>query len=269
MGMRLSKDAVPPRFGGAADRITYLLAEYKLGVMLAAVAVLLLVATGRLGIPSLPSIVSNALLAVAIGIVPSMAAAKILIVDRYIPDPRVKVAELNLTEDESIVELRPYKVPRDLWDDRKHEQGEPAIEPDGPVDAIVQKYEYDNAIQQITVRGCNREIADPADIAITQNRLSAVYDDMLESKRELMKMKNTQRLRQQEIEENTVNALVAAVEEGTLFEPNGEILEREVWDSVDRETGAVEEKNLHDHDQHDRQTNGSDKQGADSTIIEQ
>ena len=48
------RDIIPPKFEGGKDRVAYLLAEYKLGVSLAAAAGAVLLFTGRLGLPTLP-----------------------------------------------------------------------------------------------------------------------------------------------------------------------------------------------------------------------
>lgn len=245
--MRLKEDAIPPRFSDGKDRIVYLLAEYKIGVMLSALAALILVATGRLGLPGIPSILTNALLSVALGILPSMALSKVLIVDRYIPDPREKVLTINLREKENLVEMQTHKVPVDLWKDRTHKEGMPALNPAGSVDSVVSQYDYDDAIGRIDVRGINRELADPIDTLVTSNQLQAVYDGLLDSKRDLMRRKNTERLRRQQVEENTVNAIVGAVEKGTVFSPSDDVLDEQLWNEPDRETDAVSEDRSNGH----------------------
>lgn len=258
--MDVPSPSVPPRFDGASDRVAYLLAEYRMGVYAAAVTVAVLVLSGRWGVPTIPPWLSDWMVAFAIGILPSMAAGKILIVDKFIPDPRQKVLEIRLDDDRSLVEMRPHRVPSDLWGEREHEHGEPVLEPEGPVDAVVSRFEYDDALTQIRVRGMNRELADPVDMLVSQGRLGEIYSGLLETQREHQQLKTTLTLRQQQMEERLVNALVGAVEQGTAFEPSSDIIRDEMFSDVDVDvsTGPVS----------DPDTNGSDREGRGSTVVE-
>jgi hypothetical protein len=117
----------------------------------------------------------------------------------------------------------------------------PVLEPDGDTDAIVTQYEYDSSLEQVTVRGANPELVDPVDLLATQGRLEAVFNSMLKQSREYEHLKATQTLRQQKMERKITNALVAAVEKGTSFEPSSDVLETELYGDEkipDPESGA-------------------------------
>lgn len=229
MRVSLDEEAIPPRFEDTADRATYLLKEYKAGVYLAVAAGVALVLSGRLGLPTVPPLVVDWLYVLIIGIIPSMLVAKTTVIKWFVPDPRVRVLVLEYDRDDAILNTAAKKVPRDLWNERKHSHGMPVLEPDGAVDAIVTQYEYDAALEQITVRGANPELVDPVDLLATQGRLESLFNEMLEQSREYEHLKATLSLRQQEMEQRITNALVAAVEQGTTFEPASDVLETELY----------------------------------------
>lgn len=250
MSRDLDLGSIPPRFDGARDRIAYLLAEYKIGVMFAAAALTVLVASGRVGIPEIPDWLELILRGVAIGIIPSMFVAKVAIIDRYFPDPRQKVVEWNPYGDDSEgIEIRHYWVETDLWRDRVHEEGMPVLNPDrGDTDAVVTRFEYDEALDRVRVRGINPEIADPTDLKARNGMLDAVFGELTDAKRELDHMRATGSLRQYQIEESTINALIAAVEERVAFEPGAteEIVSEELFEGFDEESKRTDAKTMDD-----------------------
>jgi len=249
--MNLKDNAIPPRFENARDRLTYLLAEYKVGVMLAVGAVFVLIVSGRWEIPELPRGVREFLKAFAIGIVPAMFVTKLTIVDKFIPDPRVKVIEWCPDEDGKTIAVRPFKVPEDLWQDRKHEKGLPVLEPDGEVDAVVTSYEYDESLGIVKVRGASEDVADPASLMATNGKLDEIFNDLLDSKRELDEMHATLNLKQHEVERHVVNSLIAAVEHGVAFDGASEIIADDVWSEFDQKTRSDAQDDPKDRD-HDR-----------------
>lgn len=241
--MRIKDDAIPPKFSDGKDRAVYLLAEYKIGVMLVALAVLALFLSGRWQFPELPEWVGEWLTALAMGIIPAMVISKVLVVDKFIPDPRLKILELRPDKDESMIETSTYRVPRDVWEERKHYEGLPVLEPDGDVDCIVTQYEWDDDLSQLRVRGCNEEVADPVSIIASNGKLDKIFNDLLESEQELQDLRSTLHLKQHEIEKHVVNSLVAAVEHGVSFDGAGDIISEEVWGddySGPREKEAVD-----------------------------
>ncbi|GAA2772021.1 hypothetical protein GCM10010451_66350 [Streptomyces virens] len=207
-------NSIPPRFESHYDRLSYLLAEYKIGVYIAVLAVTALIVSGRLGIPEMPSGVAWALKWTAIGIIPAMVAAKVAIVDRWIPDPRKRILVVDL-EDE--IDVTGKLCPQTVWS--KRETGEhPAIEPDrGMFDAIVTKFDWDDDLGRLEVEGGNEELV--LEVLTTQGKLDAVYGQLLEDSAKLDRLQAQQRLKTLEIEERIVNSLIAAVEHGLEFDP--------------------------------------------------
>jgi len=248
----LDLGSIPPRFEGARDRAAYLLAEYKIAVMFAAGALTILLASGRVGVPEIPPALELILRGVAIGIIPAMFLAKIIIIDRFFPDPREKVIEWNpYAEDSEGLEIRHWRVETDLWRDRVHEEGMPILEPDrGDTDAIVTRFEFDEALDRIRVRGVDPDIADPTDLKARNGMLDAIFGELTDAKRELDHMRATGSLRQYQIEESTINALIAAIEERVAFSPGAteEIVSDELFEGFDEESKRTDARTPEDLD---------------------
>lgn len=242
-------DEIPPRFEDGRDRLAYLLAEYRLGVVAVALSLVALVASGNLGIPEIPPELKLVLQGVALGVIPAMFLAKLLIIDIFFPDPRRKVIEWNpYAEDEEGIGVRLWRVESGVWSERVHEQGMPVLEPDrGEADAIVTRFSYDEGLDRVSVRGVAEDIANPTDLKARNGKLDEIFTELTESKRELDHMRATGSLRQYQIEERTINSLIAAVEERVAFEPGAtdEVLSEEMFDGFsedDKRTDAPVEE---------------------------
>lgn len=238
-------DNIIPRFEDSRDRAAYLLAEYKLGVMLALGAVFILFASGRWELPEIPGWLALGLRGFALGIIPAMIGAKFFIIDPYMPDPRLKVVEWVPDENGNTLKVDGWRIPRSNWQEREHEEGMPILEPDGDIDAVVSRLEWDDAMSSLRVRGINPEIADPADLQSTEGKLDETFNDLLDAKRELSHMESTLKLRQQRVEEHTLNSIISTMEQGLNFDPAGELVEGEVFSSYGRdETTDKEDDDL-------------------------
>lgn len=237
-------DEIPPRFEDGRDRLAYLLAEYRLGVVAVGLSVVALVASGNLGIPEIPPELKLVLQGVALGVIPAMFLAKLLIIDIFFPDPRRKIIEWNpYAEDEDGIGIRLWRVESEVWSERVHEQGMPILEPDrGEADAVVTRFSYDDAVERVTVRGVAEDIANPTDLKARNGKLDEIFGELTESKRELDHMRATGSLRQYQIEERTINALIAAVEERVAFTPGAtdEVLSEEMFEGVGSEDNRTD-----------------------------
>lgn len=214
-------DRIPARFDNWADRAAYLLAEYKLGIYLAIFAAVGLIATDRAAI-NIPDPVQVALIGFAVGIIPAIAVG-FRLADRWLPDPRIRVIEL----DPDGPTIEPKRVPRDLWEDREIESMPVWSIKKGSTDAIVTKIEHLEGPDTLKVRGVNPELADPISIAARNEKLETVFGELLDDRRELEALKATEGMRQIEIEKRIINELVRSVEKGTSINPGAfdEIIE--------------------------------------------
>ena len=207
-------DAIPPRFEGHADRLTYLAGEYRAGIYVALLALIALGATGYLSV-EIPPWATIALSGLALGILPSIAVGKVL-ADRWLPDPRVRVIEIKTDPTPSI---EPHRIPRDLWDRRDVIDLPVWRVSEGATDAIVTSLEHLEDVGRLKVRGVNPELADPTSIAARDGQLSAVFGELQEAARDLNAQRGTEGLRQIEMEERIINEVIRSVEQGTSLKP--------------------------------------------------
>lgn len=255
---------VPGRALTTSEKAVELLKSYRVGVYLCLIAVTALLLSGRWSIPSLPPWLAKALTGYAIGIIPATILGKKVVVDRFIPDTRLRVMEwdvpetVDLGEHTTVTELdvELWKVPQGLWDSRERGRW-PEWSPSGSLDAVVTDLDYSEENHQLTVEGLNPEVSNPADLAVRDGRLGVVYENLLDSRRELTRVEATLEAKALEIESNDVNALIEAVEHGAAFEtgtldtirdvdlPNREP-DAEDLDSPDSDGGEPEGPTLRD-----------------------
>lgn len=218
--MDLSKDdvvdRVPPRFEGHADRAAYLLAEYKYGVYLAVISTVILVATGRMGLPQLPEWWHTVLEGVAIGALPAAIVAKVAIIDPWVPDPRYDVLVI---EGENGLLPQSKKVPRNTWERRHDGEFDPWEPPAGPYDFVVTRFEYLEDVDELVVEGCNPEIVNPLSIISRNGMLEEIFEELQYTAAEYQRYKARERSRRIEYDEKHINALFAAIEHNLEFEP--------------------------------------------------
>jgi hypothetical protein len=251
--VRPSDVRVEERTRSRVDRVVDLLAEYKIGVYICLLGAIALLITGRWQIPSLPAWAERTLLGITIGIIPSILLGKTLIVDRFLPDRRLRVL---VVDPDNLMSCRALRVGRNLWETR--ETGEfRAFEPgDGNIDYVVTELDYrrgdeDGQGARLRVEGCNDEIANPLDVIATQGKLNQVYQDLLERDAELTRTEATIEAKTLEIDRENVNALITAVEHGTKFETNPlDVIRADEFDSVD----DVDDPDVEEPDPDDRAT---------------
>ena len=209
------REAIPPRFESNADRVTYLLSKYRIGIYVAALAAIVLVSTGYLSV-SIPTWLEILLIGIAVGILPATAIGY-PIVRALVPDPRVKAQVFETSEDGAAIE--PKRIPRDLWEDREVDDLPIWQINGGTTDVVLTEIEHVDEIGKLRVRGVDPELADPVSMATRDRRLSAVFGDLSERARELAAKEGTEGLRQIEIEQRVMNEIVRSVEKSTSIDP--------------------------------------------------
>jgi hypothetical protein len=228
-GMNLSvSGSVPPRFTSNADRLTYLLVKYRAALVLAAAAATVLFVTGRFNVPELPPQVGLALQGFALGIVPATLLGKILVVDRYMSSDELRVAVVD-PRDGGVVDA--WNVPPQLWEDRRRGES-PAMKLNGTgADWAVTELEYLDDVDELAVEGVNPELADPISIIARDGKLDEIYTELLDTARRYTRLKATAQSKAQQIEKANANALLAAHEYSTSFNPGdtGKIVDEDAW----------------------------------------
>lgn len=209
-----------------ADRLLYLAVNFRLVVYLALIGPVLLLVTevGPAVVPELPRWLKIDLLIFSLGVIPAFVAGKVLVADRFIPDPRLHVAEFSL----SPLGVYVHKVSRERWNTR--DTGEqPALRlQTGAVDWVVTELEeLDDGLR---VEGCNPELADPISVAARDGMLRKTFGDLVERVEQLQRRDATAEARVVGAEQEHVMALLRAFEDGAAFDPEGF---REAWSADD------------------------------------
>jgi hypothetical protein len=212
--MNIGEDLHPPE--GAVskwDRLTYLLAEYKVGVMFTVLSAVVLIAAGRWSLPSLAPWQERLLKAFALGILPSIVLSKKAIVEPFVPDTRLDIGVI----DPDTLTLSIQKCSKGLWDKRIRGFA-PAYSPDaGVIDHYVTMFDYDEEAETLQVEGCNDEITNPLNIMARNGMLEYAFRDGLKAQSKLKELQATQEVRQLKADAQNVNDLLEAVEHSTRF----------------------------------------------------
>lgn len=243
-----------PSYQDSRDRLTFLLAEYKYIISLAAAAGLLVLASGFWKFPTLPPVVTLVAKWFAVGILPATLIAKKTVVAWFVPDNRYRVLVLD---PEQGVEARDVAVPRRLWSTRRHKRGRPAITPSrGNLDAVVRTFQYHEGDEQVIVEGCNPDLANPIDVTTTDNRISKIYDVLLDKAEQLRDLRATMDSRALEIQDANLNAVMAAFEHSLSVNPEDsrDLIRDDSTDDVERPLSTE----ARDRDRRDDQDERSD-----------
>lgn len=209
------REKAPPRFENQADRLAYLLDSYKTPLTVTVLSVVILFASGKIGLPEISPFWRVALIGVAAGSIPSAVVGKILVVDPFIDKPSVNVAELDV-EDKGV---DVQEIPKPLWNDRQEGERSPWSPEVGNIDYVVSDMEFLEDLNKLSVEGVNRELVDPIDLIVRDEKIDEIHQDLLSRVAEAERYKARERTRQLEKNTELATQLIAAVEHGLEFEP--------------------------------------------------
>jgi len=207
------------------ERLSSLIKDWQIPVALIVICVTILIATGRWSIPQIPEWLQQALTVLAVGIIPATLAGKVAVVDRYLPDPRMDVLEVD---PENGMEITPWKVPSGLWDHRDRGRYPEFAPPAGPFDQVVTEISYDSEEESLSVEGCNPEIAEPVSIIARNGLLKEIYGSLQDDRAALSELQATLEAKALRIDQQNVNDLISAVEHGGRFGGSA-------WDEIQSE----------------------------------
>lgn len=233
-------DRVSGRFGSNADRITYLLAQYRLPITLALIAVGGLLLSGSFGLPRLPEPVQLGLQGFAIGAVPAAVLGRIVI-KKFFADPRKLVLVLDPRRG---VFSDVWRVPPRLWDARDEGEFPPVDVSRGPVDHVVTRLAYVEEEDQLVVEGCNPEIANPVDLLATEGKLDVLFTDAQDAMAELSRIKGTWKVLATEHEAELITSLAEAYEHSVAWDPDAatDTFDNSMWNDDTDDDGAESEE---------------------------
>jgi len=233
-----------------AQKARETVSAWQIPISLIIISTAILIGTGRWSIPELPEWMAEALKVVILGIIPATLVGKILIVDKFMPDPRPKVLHVDPL---SGFFLDWWRVPEGVWEQR--ERGEyPALDvPAGFFDYVVTEFQWDDDDETLRVEGCNPEIADPVSIMARDGALKEVYRSLQHDRAELLQLRATVESRALDIDQQNVNDLMEAVEHGARFGGSAwSTIQRDEWsedlqpDADERERADTEEPEQQD-----------------------
>ena len=201
-----------PTFASNRDRVTFLVAEYRIPITAMLIAGGLWAAYFRPEVPTPPQYALDFSLAWGILALPSFIAGKMIVKWLYHPD-WVIVGIADPGENE-IYDVK--KVPPELWNDKSIVNASP-LQPDGGViDAIVTKFEFYEDIGELEIRGCERADMTPADALTNAARVDEYYEHMHEYRRAYSRLKASVLDKCSEIHDLTIMTWMAEREQAEM-----------------------------------------------------
>lgn len=224
-------DEPVPTFQTNRDRITYLLAEYRipLSVMLLAAGVWAIWAT-----PQLPTVPDSWLaFATSWGVLALPSYIISLKIANWLHTRDwVEVHHINGVEDIR----KPYSVPPEIWED-KHVDGADPYPVNGGTAYEVREYEYDAELGQLTVEGTWMEATLDSNLVTSKAMMQDVHGILLEGYMELSKLRARISRMGVDIQEAVINEHAEAVERGVMIDREAT---REAFEDAQRDAEADE-----------------------------
>ncbi|MUV87817.1 hypothetical protein GJ631_14970 [Natronomonas sp. CBA1123] len=156
-----------PTFQNNKDRLTFLLAEFRLPLTVMVIAAVVIVLFFEPSLPDPPEPLLSFTVAAGLIAMPSYAIGYII----ANPSPDyVRVLEADAGSDEKAI---PHNVPRHIWEERE-EDGPPAYQlPDGTF--LVREFEYLDDVDSLRVTGIWKVTATPMECWRAEKRVDDMY----------------------------------------------------------------------------------------------
>jgi hypothetical protein len=200
-----------PTFADNRDRITYLLAEYKVPIALVVVAGMIWMAAFTPSIPEPPEALLAGTAAAGLLAFPAFFLAKVVVgwfdtFDGY----RVGVSHPGT---EPIHQV--WKVPSEIWDAAEIDDARPYPDVDG-VDYVVTSFEWVEDIEQLRVRGVDRAEMQPAEAWASADRVDEYYTHYLGTLRSYASLKSRVGKKVTETHDSTIMQMLGERESAEL-----------------------------------------------------
>lgn len=200
-----------PTFESGWDRATYLLAEYKLLISGLLLGVLGLVVYYSPSLPELPGWVGAVLVAwVLLGIPCWMVGMRI--VKWLRKRNRVTVFHINAVEDER----EKWLVPPAIWQDKKVEDGEPALVNDNGA-FEVREFDWQDDAERLVVAGTWMGEATDSQLVTDRRHMKAIHDYLLDAFEQLLQLRATWSDQSIELEGRVLQDAAEARERGQML----------------------------------------------------
>jgi hypothetical protein len=218
------------------DRLVDLLVAFRVPLSLVAIGTIVVVASGRAGLPEVPPWLSKVAKGVAVGAVPA-SIGTLALMKRYFPSNDVSV---SVWDPRDGVLVDQWDVPTKTWD-RRATGKYPVLEPDrGNVDAIVTRLAWvpfpddddRDADGKLVVEGVNPELSDPAEVMETEGMIRETYMDAQHKIAELKDLKATLIGKATDLRGDALMDVAESVEHGTSIHGSDprERIDSDRWD---------------------------------------
>lgn len=224
-----------PTFTSKWDRVTYLLAVYRLAIAVTVAASIIAVAAFDARVPTPPEWLVEFAIPAGILSVPAYFGWRV-VAKKVIAKISVRVIEYNGPMEDD----RVFQVPPKTWKARETGVMD-AYQPPGGDVYKVSELEWMDDVGQLRVEGVWPSIADPNDVYKSQARFDRVFIDLLKELMKAQAFSATVAEKGVEIYDESTKEQIALIEDGIL--PDGvdaaqkiEELEDEIEDTLDIDT---------------------------------
>lgn len=200
-----------PTFGSNKDRVTYLLAEYKIPIGFVAVALIIWMAAFTPSIPEPPEAMLAGAAAAGLLSFPAFFVAKTVIgwFDTF-DGVKVGVSHPGTEPVHTI-----YQVPTEIWENAEIEEARPYADVDG-VDYVVTSFEWLDDIGELRVRGVDRAEMQPAEAWASADRVDQYYKHFLQTLRSYASLKSRVGEKVTEAHDSTIMQMLGERERAEL-----------------------------------------------------
>ncbi len=202
-----------PTFHSGRDRLTYLLAEFKIPLTVMAVALLIILAFATPQVPSPPEEAVMFSISALLLAMPAYVAG--LKISKYLwPGPdrvTVGVADPGTagSETELTGEYEKYGVLPEVWNERS-EVGSSAMQPAEGVDYVVTRFNWYDELGELEIRGAEQADLEPGEAWVNATRVDTLYEFHQQLKRKYTVLKSN------------VNDLLTDVHDAAIMREIGE-----------------------------------------------
>jgi hypothetical protein len=227
-----------PTYANRWDRLTYLLAEYKIPLCVVLVAAIIAYAHYQPALPTPPEHVVDFAIAAGILSLPSYAFGRWLARKLHARN-MVKVIVADAGTDERV---EPLLVPPQIWTERETE-GPPAYRMDDDT-WLVTDFDWLEDVEQLRVRGCWKEVASPVEVWKAETRVDTIFDELVNTAMKYTAQKSQVAAAGVQIHDNTAMEYMEIDETGKL--PDGAAVTEVVRDLENKLDDVIDLPSLED-----------------------
>ena len=166
------RDNPLPTFSNSKDRLTFLLAEYRVPISITMLAVGVWLAWAAPQIPDPPDQWLQFSAAWALLAIPCFFVGKRIVSWLYNPN----LVNVIVATGGDVRRYTAEQVPPAIWDSATVEGPAPLPAEEGWADFVVTDYEWLDDVKELRVRGCERSMLEPGEVLASEAKVDAYYD---------------------------------------------------------------------------------------------